>query len=226
MNPVKLFTLLTTLALLALAGCAPSAMVVFSLQNTDCASCGEKARQAVAMRQGVTEARFDKATAEIHVAYNPEQTDESALLKAVQGCWSEVKVGAGLGTYQSMDKYEASADMKVISEAGEDVDITKHLVPGKVTVVDFMADWCGPCRVVGGVLADLLKARPDLAVRTVNVGDWGTPAANRYLTKASDLPTVKIYTPGGNLFSEISGLKIQEMSSDINRAAAEGASGF
>ena len=140
MNPVKLLTLLTTLALLALAGCAPSAMVVFSLQNTDCASCGDTARQAVAMRQGVTEARFDKAKAEIHIAYNPEQTDESALLKAVQGCWSEVKVGEGLGTYQSMDKYEADMDMKVISEAGEDVDITKHLAPGKVTVVDFMAE--------------------------------------------------------------------------------------
>ena len=213
-------------ALLLLAGCAPTATVVFSLQNTSCASCGDKAREAVAMREGVTEARFEKAKAEIHVAYNPEETDESELLTTVQGCWSEVKLGEGQGSYQSGKEYAESMDVELISAAGEDVDVMKHLAPGKVTIVDFMADWCGPCRVVTGVLADLMKARSDLAVRTVNVGDWGTPAANRYLKEAGELPTVRIYTPGGNLFSEISGLKIQEMISDIDRAASEGASGF
>ena len=31
---------------------------------------------------------------------------------------------------------------------GKRVDIAKIVAPGKITIVDFYADWCGPCHVL------------------------------------------------------------------------------
>ena len=38
---------------------------------------------------------------------------------------------------------------------GQQVDISKHLALGNVTIVDFYADWCGPCKQVSPALEKL-----------------------------------------------------------------------
>ena len=41
----------------------------------------------------------------------------------------------------------------------------------KPVLLDFYADWCGPCRMVGPVVAELAEEHPELAVVKVNVDD-------------------------------------------------------
>src|SRR5437868_3378270 len=51
---------------------------------------------------------------------------------------------------------ERGQEVEVISH-GTQVDIAKHLSSGNVTIVDFYADWCGPCKQVSPALEQMAR---------------------------------------------------------------------
>jgi thiol-disulfide isomerase/thioredoxin len=121
-----------------------------------------------------------------------------------------VVLGAGLafmisssqqaGAGQGGSAWESGGDIQLISAAGESVDVTRHLAPGKYTVIDFFADWCANCKEVTPVLEELTRRRSDFALRKVNVVNWDTPVAAQY--KVSYLPYLQMYGPGGELLAD------------------------
>jgi thiol-disulfide isomerase/thioredoxin len=122
-------------------------------------------------------------------------------------------------SFDPLPKLREGADLRRLSEAGEDVpSLEAHVVRGKVTVFDFYADWCAPCRKIDAHVFRLLNARDDVALRKLNVVSWETPLARRHLTNVASLPYVVIYGKDGRLVRAISGVDLTA----LDRAIADG----
>jgi thioredoxin 1 len=60
-------------------------------------------------------------------------------------------------------------------------------------LVDFYADWCGPCRMVAPVLEELAKETTDAKIVKVNV-DHSPQLAARY--GVNSIPSLKVFDEG------------------------------
>jgi thioredoxin 1 len=69
-------------------------------------------------------------------------------------------------------------------------------------LVDFYADWCGPCRMVAPVLDELAREAPDAKIVKVNV-DHSPQLAARY--GINSIPNLKVFQ-GGKVVDEQTGL--------------------
>jgi thioredoxin 1 len=77
----------------------------------------------------------------------------------------------------------------------DDVNFTEEVAGSKTPVlVDFYADWCGPCRMIGPVIEELAgKYSGKLKVCKVNVDQAGA-VAQKY--GISSIPTVILFKNG------------------------------
>ena len=87
---------------------------------------------------------------------------------------------------------------EVIS-SGEPLELAQHVRVGKVTVFDFYADWCPPCKRLDKSLADLKRVHGDrLEVFKLDLVKWDSKLAQAQQIK--DLPYLVVYDDQGRLF--------------------------
>src|SRR4051812_38876572 len=142
----------------------PDARVtVLSLDHLDCADCGDKLAAKLRERPGVHAATFDKRKAELAVTAAPSLDVLTEAKAFSKGEDYALVLGAGQGHYIAWAKPPEGADVITIARGGADVpDLAPHLARGKVTVLDFSAVWCEPCRKVDEHMLAALSKRPDV----------------------------------------------------------------
>ena len=72
-------------------------------------------------------------------------------------------------------------------------DFTAEVEAASLAVVDFWADWCGPCNQLTPIIEELAAAHPELKVAKVHV-DQQRELAKQH--KVFSIPTLVIYKNG------------------------------
>lgn len=75
-----------------------------------------------------------------------------------------------------------------------------------LSIVDFWAPWCTPCRIQGPILDDIAEQMPDMNIGKLNV-DENPMIQSRY--GIMSIPTLKFFK-GGQEVGELIGLQSKE----------------
>lgn len=68
-----------------------------------------------------------------------------------------------------------------------------NAIANGTTLVDFYADWCGPCRMVSPIVDEIAEERSDITVGKVNVDDENA-LAMKY--GVMSIPTLIVFKDG------------------------------
>lgn len=91
---------------------------------------------------------------------------------------------------------------------GENFD---ELVKSGITLVDFYADWCGPCKMLGSVLETIDDN--DIKILKVNVDEY-SDLANRF--RIMSIPHLIFFKDGKEIFSSVGFIDKSMLEEKIN----------
>ena len=77
------------------------------------------------------------------------------------------------------------------------------LMSDKPVIVDFWAEWCGPCKMVAPILSEIAAENDGIVVAKLNVDENPQTAASYGITS---IPTMNVYQ-GGQVVKTIIGAK-------------------
>lgn len=199
------------LALSVAAAPQPAAVFEFEVAGLSCDGCAATAAGALRKIPGVTgvAVTFSTKTARVE---SSRRIEESELKAALANYGFEARFPHDAVVEPLTPEARAKLDIKVAS-SGEAFDIRKHLAPGKYTIFDFWAEWCGPCHVLTPKIERLVQQRSNVALRTIDLKEWSSPAGKQATRefKLPGLPYVRVYGPDGKLVGEVVGNDITKI---------------
>ena len=78
-----------------------------------------------------------------------------------------------------------------VSKIGKENFANEVLNSKKPVLLDFYADWCGPCRMVGPIVSEIAKDRNDVKVGKFHVEEQPKRAAWFQVMSIPVLPVIK-----------------------------------
>jgi copper chaperone CopZ len=187
--------------------------LTFKVAGIDCDLCAPPVVRALSAVPGVKDVKVDTKTSMATVDVPPD-FDKAKLRAALEN--------AG---------FEMDADFKPLPPAvvktldiqsfngRTRVDLDAIAEPGKVTLVDFYADWCGPCKVLETRLERYMQAHPKVALRRLDIAHWDNVAAHQASDLgATALPYIRVYDGKGKFVTAVTGGMWDEMLAAMEKA--------
>ncbi|MFL6245720.1 MAG: thioredoxin domain-containing protein [Thermoanaerobaculia bacterium] len=209
------------LAILLFASAASAETFTFTVIGMDCAECGPPIVKTLKAIDGVKSAKVDwkSETATVDVPTNfDRQKIRTALTNAG---YESVFPGETRKEIEPLAPEIVKTLDIVTYKNGKSVDIAKLMAPGKITIVDFYGEWCGPCHVLETRLQHLMRGQGNIALRRVDIGKWDNDAAKQATREfhAEALPYIRVYDAKGKFVTAVTGGMWDEVLNAIAKAA-------
>lgn len=211
------------LAILLFASAASAETFTFTVIGMDCAACGPPIVKTLTAVEGVKSAKVDwkSQTATVEL---PANFDRQKLRVALTNAGFEsVFPGEQRKEIEPLAP-EILKTLDIIEyNDGKRADIAKLMAPGKITIVDFYGEWCGPCRVLETRLQHLMRGQGNLALRRVDIGKWDNEAAKQATREfhAEALPYIRVYDAKGKFVASVTGGMWDEVLAAIAKAGRQ-----
>jgi len=182
----------------------------FTIEGMTCESCAKTATKALLEISGVDSVVVDFKT---KLALIVGVVNEDDILNAMRSKTNFEVLFKGDSLLKPLsEKDKQELDIKTI-KGGAKIKFKNHLVSGKITVFDFYADWCGPCRVFSPKVEHFIKENPDVSLRKVDIVNWQS-ALSKQLTKdykMPALPFILVFDDKGKLLGKVEGNHIEKV---------------
>ncbi|HXH41390.1 MAG TPA: cation transporter [Thermoanaerobaculia bacterium] len=194
--------------------------LTFKVIGIDCASCAPPVKRALASVAGVTNVKVDveAQTATVDV---PPGFDKLRLREALSNAGFDATFPGERRSDIEALPADVVKSLDIVRYDGKSaLDFNKVLAAGKVTIVDYYADWCGPCNVLESRLERYMVAHPNLAIRRADIGKWNNAAAAQATHLGAEaLPYIRVYDGHGKFVTSVTGGMWDEVLAAIEKAS-------
>jgi len=146
------------------------------------------------------EMRFGNRIAWMYDEFTLMSEDGATVQSVVLKDFETIMASADAGQAPTGTPSRAEEKIRAVSNGGAQIELASILVPGKITVVDFYADWCGPCTVMAPDLEAIARQDPRVYLRKVDIVTWGTPVTAQF--GISSIPNVRVFGSDGRMVGE------------------------
>ena len=183
----------------------------FFVAGMSCDGCADSATKVLKKIPGAREAKVDFSSKKATLKADREVT-RGEIREALGSLGFEARFPGDPVVQPLSEEEKADLDIKTASH-GEAIKIKDHLAPGKITIFDYHADWCGPCHLLTPKLERLLLKYEKVALRKVDISHWESKAAKQAVKEFGlpGLPYVRIYGPKGKLIGTVHGNQIEKI---------------
>jgi len=189
----------------------------FTIEGMTCDNCANTCTQALAQMKGVQSAKvdFESKTATVVAVESVTQEDLKQKIKE--------KNFEALFDDESLQPPLTSEERENLSirdiKGGGKIKIDEHLVEGGITIFDFYADWCGPCKVFSPKVERLLLNHAKVNLVKVDIVDWKS-ALSKQLTQKYQMPSlpfVLVFNDKGKLLGKVHGNFIEKVEAIVEK---------
>ncbi|MAT54074.1 MAG: hypothetical protein CMN32_06300 [Saprospirales bacterium] len=189
----------------------------FTVEGMSCETCAETAEKVLTF-EGVISAKVDFATKKATVVAEDGITAVDLKKRMYEYSNFEALFPGESLVKPLTDEEKAGLDIRVLPP-GEKIKFRKEVVQGKITIFDFTAKWCGPCRIYSPKVERLLLKYPNLALREVDIVKWESDLGQQ-LTRDFEMPSLPftlIFDENGKLLGKVIGNQIEELEALISK---------